>query len=591
MTTMLSQIKSLVSAFRYLYSFSPSGVIVNLVLMLLQGATAGIGILLLIPMLGFIGLEDSTMPDIQFTESLESALGFLGINLSLMTVLVVYVSILSLVAFVQYSLTVQVSKIQQRIICYFRELLHFALLKSNWQFITENKLSKFGHTLTLQIQSMGNVFQQLLLLISQMLMIFVYVTLAILLSWEISLLAVLFAAALVLPIIPFNHKIHQAGKKRLLGFSDIFQIIGEQLDSIKTIKTFNAEYFFHKKLKVANQKLEKQVVLASSANALSKLMFTIASVVFISAIFYVSLVWLEVAVSTLLLVLFIFSRLLPSIATLINTLHLLLFELPSIEDVRETIKTFRVNEQIDFSASKLKAFDSSEHDGVIEFKNVVYRYPGKALNAIDNLSFKIAINQTTVFFGPSGSGKTTTADLLVGLLMPTAGKVVINNQHLNPELLMSWRHNVAYVTQENHLFHQSIRDNLNWVSEGITEHEIWLALEQASAKDFVERLPDGLDSIIGDKGVRISGGERQRLALARALLKKPKLLVLDEATSALDKVNEQKIQSALARLKGKLTIIIIAHRDSSIRNADQVVYFGDSSDEQKISKISSINVY
>ncbi|WP_444995302.1 ABC transporter ATP-binding protein [Aliikangiella sp. IMCC44359] len=585
---MLSRTQSLLSAFRYLYSFSPLGVIINLTLMLLQGLTAGIGVLLLMPMLSFVGLQDPTAVKGQLTEVVEYVFVLLDFDLNLLTVLILYVLILSMVAIVQYLLTIQTSKIQQRVICYFREQLHLMLLKSNWEFITSKKISKFGHALTIQMQSMGTVFQQLLQLTSQVVMISVYVTVAFILSWEVCLLAFFCALILFFGIIPFNAKVQKAGANRLLGFNDIFQIIAEQLDCIKMIKSFSAESFFFEKLKNASHRIEKQVILANVAKAQSKLLYNIISVVFISLIFYVSIIWLQVTVSTLLIVLFVFSRLLPSAANLINTFHELLFELPSVEDIKSSISLCNENVETVIPVLKMIKLEIPEQGDIIEFQNVSYHYPNKKDNVLESLSFKIQANQTTVFFGPSGSGKTTTADLLVGLLIPTGGKITVAKQDLTKEMLKIWREKIAYVTQELHLFHQSIRENLSWVREGIHEQEIWLALEQASAKDFVENLNDGLDTIVGDKGVRISGGERQRLALARALLKKPKVLILDEATSALDEENELQIQNALARLKGKLTIIVIAHRDSSVRQADHVIYF-DTNLKRSIHSLSTLN--
>jgi ATP-binding cassette subfamily C protein len=143
---------------------------------------------------------------------------------------------------------------------------------------------------------------------------------------------------------------------------------------------------------------------------------------------------------------------------------------------------------------------------------------------------------------------------------------------INEENSFSWRNNVAYVTQEVYLFHESIRANLTWISSNqLTDDYLWQALNLAAADDVIANLPQGLDTIIGDRGIRLSGGERQRLALARAILSEPQLLILDEATSALDHENEKKIQTALKQLQGKITILIIAHRETTISHADQII--------------------
>lgn len=159
----------------------------------------------------------------------------------------------------------------------------------------------------------------------------------------------------------------------------------------------------------------------------------------------------------------------------------------------------------------------------------------------------------------------------MGLNHPEAGQVFLDGEPLIKEKVLSLRKSLGYVPQDPFVFNTTIRENLKLVKEDASEEEIWDALTLASADDFVKKLPDALDTLIGDRGIKLSGGERQRLVLTRAILRKPSILVLDEATSALDAESESKIQKSLESLKGHMTIIVIAHRLSTIRNADQVI--------------------
>jgi ATP-binding cassette subfamily C protein len=177
----------------------------------------------------------------------------------------------------------------------------------------------------------------------------------------------------------------------------------------------------------------------------------------------------------------------------------------------------------------------------------------------------------TAIVGRSGAGKSTLIDLLMGLNQPDRGEVRIDDILLTSDHLLSLRKSISYIPQDPFLFNATIRENLMIIDPNASDESIWESLGFAAADDFVSRLPQGLDTLIGDRGVRLSGGERQRLVLARAILRKPAILVLDEATSALDTENEAKIQAAIERLKGTMTIIVIAHRLSTIRNADQVL--------------------
>ena len=159
--------------------------------------------------------------------------------------------------------------------------------------------------------------------------------------------------------------------------------------------------------------------------------------------------------------------------------------------------------------------------------------------------------------------------------------MLVNGQPLKDELLLSLRQSISYVPQDSFLFNTSVRENLLTVNAQASERELWEALEFAMAAQFVENLPQGLDTVIGDRGMKISGGERQRLVLARAILKKPALLILDEATSALDTNNENKIKESIDRLKGKVTIVVVAHRLSTIQAADQVLVLEEGKVIQK----------
>src|SRR5690606_15471787 len=161
-------------------------------------------------------------------------------------------------------------------------------------------------------------------------------------------------------------------------------------------------------------------------------------------------------------------------------------------------------------------------------------------------------------------------DLIIGLLRPLGGTISIDGRELAPHEIARWRWKVGYVPQDGFLFHATVRENLRWAKPDATDAEMWRALEQAAAAGFLRSRPEGLDTIVGDRGIRLSGGERQRLALARALLTNPDVLVLDEATSMLDTVNEDAIIEAVRQLRGRVTVLIITHRLSAIRHADVI---------------------
>lgn len=276
-----------------------------------------------------------------------------------------------------------------------------------------------------------------------------------------------------------------------------------------------------------------------------------------------ALVVFHLPIGTLLLLILVFARILPMVSTLQQNWHVIIHQLPAYCDVSRLLTD--CTEHQEMAAAGALTFQKA-----ITLHEVSFQYGEQGRPVIQQLSAKLPKNSTTVLVGPSGSGKSTLTDLIVGLLSPTHGHILIDDDILSASKALSWRKAVVYVTQEVFLFNASIRENLTMFSPHQTDEALWGALRDAAA-DFVETLEEGLDTILGDRGVRLSGGERQRIALARALLMNPQLLILDESTNALDQDNLVKIQQVLKQLRGKITLIIISHQPELYEDVDQTI--------------------
>jgi ATP-binding cassette subfamily C protein len=562
-----NQLSSLALACYEFYSFAPTKVLFCLLLMLLRGLTSGIGILLLIPLLQAAGFAFGGSTTNAFSHQIEGLYAAAGISLTLPIILATYVAAISAIALLGYMLTVQTSTLQQRYTYMLRDRLFRALLQARWQFIIEHRMSDFTQSLTGQVQTVGYSAQQILDIVSRIILTTVYVLLSLLLSRPMTLLALGCSLLFFLLLSPLNKKIYRSGNTALLNNKTVFHILTEQLAGLKMIKSYCAESAYADDLLNAGQILEQQHVRMSRFNALTRMSYLIGAALCFSLLFYIAVDKLRVPPATLLLLLLIFSRILPLVSGIQNTFQQLLHRLPAFIDVRKMLDNC-IEAAEPISPANISLPEIQEG---IYLNNLCFSYPHQDRSVIRNFNLVIPCNSTIALTGPSGAGKSTLVDLIAGLLIPTSGTITCDDIVLEAELRSAWRKNIAYITQEVYLFHDTIRHNLRWVKKDISDTTIWKMLELAAAAEFVARLPQGLDTVIGDRGIRLSGGERQRLALARALLSQPQLLILDEATSALDHNNERKIQKALEHLQGKLTIIIIAHRKTTLEHVDHII--------------------
>ena len=266
-------------------------------------------------------------------------------------------------------------------------------------------------------------------------------------------------------------------------------------------------------------------------------------------------------------------RMLPSFNRISGNIGIILSNKASVEALCRDLRDVSGSEGS--SATKQSSQGDDEPlrlKDAIKIENISFSYPGREDEKIlDDVSLDIKKNTSVAFIGPTGAGKTTLADIILGLLPPQSGRILADDTDVY-ENLKAWHHGTGYIPQDIYLTDGTVREN---VAFGISlsdtsDEEIWEALRQAQAADFVNSLPEGLDSMVGPDGVQLSGGQRQRIGIARALLKKPEILVLDEATSALDNDTESAVMEAVNAFSGSKTLIIIAHRLSTIEGCDRV---------------------
>lgn len=276
------------------------------------------------------------------------------------------------------------------------------------------------------------------------------------------------------------------------------------------------------------------------------------------------------ALASLGLVVAVAFRALPSLSRLLGTLNGVRAASVSLQRIKDELEQPTTH---DDGALQAPVVFQRE----IEFRSTSFTYAGCDLPALNAVTVRVPFGSSLGVVGGSGAGKTTMVDLLLGLLEPSAGSIEVDGTALDRSNVLAWRRLIGYVPQDVFLLDASIRDNIVFSGRdlAVNDDEVWAALEQAQLASFVRSLPSQLNTIIGERGARISGGQRQRMGIARALYRQPKLLVLDEATSALDVMTEDAMASTLKCLNRTVTKVIIAHRLSTVRDCDQIVFLKD----------------
>lgn len=269
-------------------------------------------------------------------------------------------------------------------------------------------------------------------------------------------------------------------------------------------------------------------------------------------------------------------RLLPSVNKISSYVGVIMYNKVAVEAVYNEVNEMKGN----LSRRENTIEEEIQFHKAISLNDVVFAYEGAEKNVIDHVSLEIQKNTSVAFIGPSGAGKTTIVDVMLGILKNQQGSITVDGTDIR-NAMSGWHKKIGYIPQVIYLMDDTIRNNIAFglKAELIDDNQVWRALEEAQLRSFVESLEDGLDTMVGELGTRLSGGQRQRIGIARALYRQPELLVLDEATSALDNETERAVMEAIDSLHGKLTLIIIAHRLTTIKNCDVIYEIKDGTVE------------
>jgi ATP-binding cassette subfamily C protein len=534
-------------------------------LLILGAVVEGVGILLLLPLMSVVleagtgnGWLDSVSRFVVALAPGESAAARLGFLLGL------FVALIALRSAVILARDVLLARVQVGFVEGLRLSVVERLAGARWDAVARLRHGRITHILGADVQSCGDAAQLLLQSAVAAAMLAAQWSLVLLLSPPLALVVLvllLLAAAALRPVLRRASAMGQGLTETNLGLvSGTTQFLG----GLKLALSQDLQRGFLDEFRQAQGvAAERRVAFVRQRTAVQLALAALAGLVG-AAVVFVGVTVVDAPAASLVAFLFVLARMSGPTAQLYAAVQHIFHALPAYEQVRA------LEAELVPAAVSPADGGGTAPEGRLELRGVVFRHGGDG-RGLDGVDLVIEPGSFVGIAGPSGAGKTTLADLLVGLYPPQQGQVSVGGVPLEGAALAAWRRSIAYVSQDPFLFHDSIRRNLLWAAPQATEEEMWAALALAGAEGLVRGLPGSLEAVAGERGSLLSGGERQRIALARALVRRPRLILLDEATNAIDAASERAILQRLAALPERPTLIVIAHREESLALCERVV--------------------
>lgn len=533
----------------------------------------GLGLILIVPLLGIVigtphgGRLDSTAKAAFDALGLQRPFAQLALLLGLFSVLMV------IRALVIAARDVRVAELQSGFVEALRNRIVERLAAARWDRLAQLRHARVTHIMSGDIARIGAMaYQTLQCAIASVVLLVQGVLVFVLAPALASIVAGLVVAAALL-LFPGVRKMHRLGGAVTGANISLLGMTANFLGGLKLALSQNLHGPFVAEFRHALHEQTRQQVDAMRRQTQRRLTLTTFSALAAAAVVLVGFGALDVSPPILIALLVIMTRMVGPVGQIQTGVQQIAFALPVFETLVELERDLAA-----LPGERPAAETKNLPDGAIVFHDVSFLHPDEnggdsQARGVTHVSLTIRPGELIGVAGPSGAGKTTFADLLVGLFPPQQGRIAVGGMSLSGAALPAWRDRVSYISQDPFLFYDTIRRNLAWAHPRAGEAEMWQALALAGADDMVRGMAQGLDTMVGERGALVSGGERQRLALARAVLRQPRLLVLDEATNALDVAGERDVIERLRASVPRPAIVIIAHRPESIALCDRVLRF------------------
>ncbi len=536
------------------------------VCMLLAGLSEGVGVAIVLPVLS-IAIGEGGAATTEFGGTVTEILAVVGIPATLTALLPLLVLGFALKAILVLLAMQQIGFAAAHISTDLRLTLIRELMEVRWSYFASKPLGGFANAVSTEANRGGAAFTDAYTIIAVAIQVVIYLSLAFVLSWRVTLAAMVAGAVMALVLGYFIGMTRRAAKKAATSYSLLLGRMTDILAGIKPLKAMAAESriapLITHEAESINHAMQRLIIAKEGVQALREPIIILFLATGLYSVLSVGSVPFEMALMMGLL----FHRAVNQIARLQSAYQQLTADEPFYRRLTEMIDS-TIQEKERFTGNGAPKLDQS-----LRLEGVTLSFAGKTI--IDDVTLSIPLGRITTLIGPSGAGKTTLSDLITGLYEPDSGSVLIDGVPLKDLDIQAWRQQIGYVPQEMFLFHDTVMNNITLGDPSLGAAETEAALRAAGAWEFVSAMKAGLNTEVGERGSKISGGERQRISIARALVRKPKLLILDEPTAAMDSKTEAAICATLRELSGEITILAVSHQPALVEIADRVYRIAD----------------
>lgn len=523
----------------------------------------GIGINALIPLFSFV-TSANAKPDDFVSRAIEKLFLFFDIEFKL-KYLLIFVAMLFVLKAVMLVLS---EYIRINIVADYEERVRNKLFKNflnaNWPYLLKQKIGHLQTVLITNVENSATVLSYISSTIIIVINLAVYAVIAININLQITIFAIALSGVLFLGFFPFIRKIRNFSYTLELVNRDIGHHVNENIFGMKTIKVMSVIKQVLEDAKTNFHKLKAVKILINVWQSLISSLMQPISLIFVLIIFAYSYKSQNFNLAEFIAVIYIIKQIFSYTEVLQKKVLSFNAAIPFFKIIADYEK------QTTGNAERNTGSDDFIFNSSIKFSDISFSYKDENL-ILNKLNFEIKKGEMVGLIGPSGAGKTTIVDMMLRLFDPIEGEILIDDKNIQSIDLEKWRNSIGYVSQDIFLMNDTIANNIKFYNDKITGEAMEEAAKKANIHDFIMELPDKYNTFIGERGVELSAGQRQRLVIARILATKPELLILDEATSALDNESEVKIQEVIEGLKGKITVFVIAHRLSTIINCDRLL--------------------